>query len=88
MASTITANMATLQKADSTILEDVNQRVDYTDAEIRKVVRKLDWHLLPLCFVLYTFSVLDRSNLGNARLAGLQDDLDLEGDRYQWLGTV
>lgn len=32
-----------------------------TEEEKRKVVRKLDFHLLPLCFVLYTFSVLDVS---------------------------
>jgi hypothetical protein len=34
----------------------------FTEEEKRKVVRKLDLHLLPLCFVLYTFSVLDVSN--------------------------
>ncbi|KAL1619086.1 hypothetical protein SLS54_006938 [Diplodia seriata] len=56
--------------------------------ELRKVVRKLDYHLLPLCFVLYTFSVLDRSNLGNARLVGLKDDIDLSGHRYEWLGNT
>lgn len=39
-------------------------------AEERKVIRKLDWRLLPLVFVLYSLAVLDRSNLGNARLAG------------------
>lgn len=33
-------------------------------------------------------SVLDRSNLGNARLAGLEDDIDLTGFRYNWLGTI
>lgn len=33
-----------------------------TEEEKHKVVRKLDFHLLPLCFVLYTFSVLDVSN--------------------------
>ena len=60
----------------------------YDAKEVAKVVRKLDLHLLPLCFILYTFSVLDRSNLGNARLAGLEDDINLDGDRYQLLGTM
>lgn len=35
------------------------------------VIRKLDWRLLPLVFVLYSLAVLDRSNLGNARIAGM-----------------
>lgn len=34
----------------------------YTEDEKRKVVRKLDLHLLPFCFLLYTFSVLDVSS--------------------------
>lgn len=88
ITSIITDSMETCEKIGSTNLENINVPEKYTDAEIRKVVRKLDWHLLPLCFILYTFSVLDRSNLGNARLAGLQEDLDLKGDEYQWLGTA
>lgn len=39
--------------------------------EEEAVIRKLDWRLLPLVFVLYSLAVLDRSNLGNARLAGM-----------------
>ncbi|KAK3071789.1 hypothetical protein LTR53_008027 [Teratosphaeriaceae sp. CCFEE 6253] len=56
--------------------------------EERRVIRKLDRRLLPLVFILYSLSVLDRSNLGNARLAGLEDSIDLEGTHYQWLGTL
>lgn len=41
--------------------------VSYTQEEANKVIRKLDWHLMPLIFVLYSLSVLDRANLGNAR---------------------
>ncbi|KAK3648074.1 hypothetical protein LTR56_007774 [Elasticomyces elasticus] len=59
-----------------------------TPEEERKVIRKLDRRLLPLVFILYSLAVLDRSNLGNARLAGLEDDIDLKGTKYQWLGTI
>jgi len=52
------------------------------------VIRKLDWRLLSITFLLYSLAVLDRSNLGNARLAGMEDDIDLSGDRYNLLGTV
>ncbi|KAK7888350.1 hypothetical protein LTR67_008696 [Exophiala xenobiotica] len=60
----------------------------YTKAEEDAVIRKLDWHLMPLIFVLYSLSVLDRSNLGNARISGMEDDIDLSGNRYDWLGTA
>lgn len=42
-----------------------------TSQEEETVIRKLDWRLLPLVFVLYSLAVLDRSNLGNARIAGM-----------------
>lgn len=79
--------MADIEKVQSLNVEDAGHPEPSPD-EVRRVIRKLDWHILPLCFVLYTFSVLDRSNLGNARLAGLEEDLDLGGDRYQWLATA
>lgn len=59
-----------------------------TPKEEAAVIRKLDYRLLPLVFVLYSLSVLDRSNLGNAKLAGLQKDIDLTGYKYNWLGTL
>lgn len=75
------------EKIESTNVENRITALDYTPEEAKVIIRKLDWHILPLCFVLYTFSVLDRSNLGNARLAGLETDLHLESAQYAWLGT-
>jgi len=37
---------------------------------------------------LVLLSYLDRSNIGNARIAGMEDDLSLTGDRYDWLLTI
>lgn len=59
-----------------------------TPEEEQRVVRSLDWHLMPLIFILYSLSVLDRSNLGNARIAGLDTDLNLTSGEYDWLATV
>ena len=60
----------------------------YTKEEEAAVIRKLDLHLIPLLFLLYSLSVLDRTNLGNARIAGMEKDIDLGGTRYNWLGTI
>lgn len=59
-----------------------------TAAEEAAVIRKLDWRLLPMVFVLYTLAILDRSNLGNAKLAGMTNDINLGGNLYNWLGTI
>lgn len=57
-----------------------------TPEEEARVIRKLDWRLLPFIFLLYMLAVLDRSNLGNARLAGLENAINLKGWNYNWLG--
>ncbi|KAI1826565.1 DNA-repair protein rad2 [Xylaria intraflava] len=49
----------------------------------RKLVRKLDLHLVPIVMLNYTFSFLDRVNIGNARLYGLEDDLGLTANQFQ-----
>lgn len=59
-----------------------------TAAEEAAVIRKLDWRLLPFVLVLYSLSILDRSNLGNAKLAGMTKAINLTGLRYNWLGTI
>ncbi|KAL1873601.1 hypothetical protein VTK73DRAFT_843 [Phialemonium thermophilum] len=49
----------------------------------KKLVRKIDWHLISALFLLFIFNILDRSNIANARLGGLQTDLDLSDTKYQ-----
>ncbi|KAF2429559.1 MFS general substrate transporter [Tothia fuscella] len=48
-----------------------------------RLVRKLDLNIIPITMFLYFFSFLDRVNIGNARLYGLEDDLGLVGNQYQ-----
>ncbi|KAI9571124.1 major facilitator superfamily domain-containing protein [Boletus coccyginus] len=51
-------------------------------AERARLLRKLDRHLLPLVSLLYFLSFLDRSNIGNAKVAGISKDLHLVGLEY------
>jgi len=61
----------------------------FIDPEVEKtLIRKLDWNLIPLVSMLYLLAFLDRSNIGNARIAGMTEDLHLTGGRYNWLLTV
>ncbi|CAG8960421.1 hypothetical protein HYFRA_00008139 [Hymenoscyphus fraxineus] len=49
----------------------------------KKLARKIDRNIIPLTMLLYMFSFLDRVNIGNAKLYGLQQDLGLVGNQYQ-----
>ncbi|KAH7402102.1 major facilitator superfamily domain-containing protein [Phaeosphaeria sp. MPI-PUGE-AT-0046c] len=42
-----------------------------------RVNRKFDLHILPWLFGIWLFSFIDRSNIGNARIAGLSTDLGI-----------
>ncbi|EQB49751.1 putative transporter [Colletotrichum aenigma] len=48
----------------------------------KALLRKLDAKLLPAVGILYLLSFLDRSNVGNARIEGLTDDLHMTGNEY------
>ncbi|KAF5332795.1 hypothetical protein D9611_005179 [Ephemerocybe angulata] len=45
----------------------------------KKLVRKLDWILLPLFTVIYGLNYIDRTAIGNAKVAGLEKDLGMSG---------
>ncbi|KAL6354302.1 hypothetical protein LRP88_11628 [Fusarium phalaenopsidis] len=56
----------------------------YIDPEAEKaLLRKLDRWIVPPVMLLYLLSFLDRVNIGNARLYGMEEDLGLTGDQYQ-----
>ncbi|OJD24545.1 hypothetical protein ACJ73_04096 [Blastomyces percursus] len=54
----------------------------------RKLLLKLDFLLVPMMGMLYLLAFLDRANIGNARVAGLQKDLGITDLQYQTAITV
>lgn len=70
---------ATPQKAflgeDTDMMDEVDEK---------KVLRKMDLHILPIVTVLYLLCFLDRGNIGNAKIEGLLDDLHMSGPEYNW----
>ena len=67
-----------LEKTERVSLQD-----EETDpVEERRIIRKVDWRLLPLLILLYTLTFLDRVNIGNARLWHMERDLHMTGYQY------
>uniref|UniRef100_A0A8H7K8H4 Major facilitator superfamily (MFS) profile domain-containing protein n=1 Tax=Bionectria ochroleuca TaxID=29856 RepID=A0A8H7K8H4_BIOOC len=54
----------------------------------KKVVHKLDLRLAPMFAVLYFVAYLDRSNIGNAAIVGLTEDLHLTGSQFSTAASV
>jgi hypothetical protein len=53
-----------------------------TEAEHKRLLRKMDVRLVSMVTCLYLLSFLDRGNIGNAKLGGLETDLNLKNNQY------
>ena len=54
----------------------------------RRLVTKIDLRVIPVLSILYLLAFLDRTNIANASIYGLQDDLQLTGTQYNNALTV
>lgn len=57
---------------------------DTSGVDPKKVLTKMDLHLIPMLALLYLLSFLDRGNIGNARIEGLVETLHMTGPQYNW----
>ncbi|KAF2159993.1 hypothetical protein M409DRAFT_70716 [Zasmidium cellare ATCC 36951] len=73
--------------SDHTGLDEKNTP-DYRDPEVKRICRKIDWHLPPVLALLYLLSFLDRTNIGNAKIAGMTKDLHMTGSHFNIALTV
>lgn len=60
-------------------VETIEESVGYDAKQTKTLLRKMDKALLPFLALLYLLSFLDRANIGNARLAGLEASLGMNG---------
>ncbi|KAF8608242.1 MFS general substrate transporter [Ceratobasidium sp. AG-I] len=83
--------------------KEIPQQIDYAhdggnvkmaapiDQAERRLLRKLDMMIMPITWILYLLAYLDRSNLGNAKLQGLEATLmpnDESGDQFALLSAM
>ena len=68
--------MEEVEKRDPTVDDDT----PHDKALTRRVLWKLDTRILPVLALLFLCSFLDRTNVGNARLYGLQAELGMDTD--------
>lgn len=57
-------------------------------AEDKKLMRRIDLHIVPMMVLFYLLSFLDRTNIGNARINGLATDLKLSDYNYRIALTI
>ncbi|KAI0258850.1 MFS general substrate transporter [Gloeopeniophorella convolvens] len=60
--------------------QDVLARFDPED--VKRAWRKVDMHIMPISVLLYLASYIDRANIGNAKVLGLSEALELTPNQY------
>ncbi|KAJ3498468.1 hypothetical protein NLG97_g1108 [Lecanicillium saksenae] len=65
-----------------------NERVYVSPKDDARVLRRIDWALLPLMLAVYFLQALDKATLSYASIFGLIEDTNLVGDQFSWLGSI
>lgn len=60
----------------------------YTPDEERRLVRKIDFMIIPYLAVCYAFFYIDKTTLSYAAIFGIREDLGLVGTDYSWLSAM
>lgn len=61
---------------------------EFSEADDKKLLRKIDLNLLPLICLLYACQFMDKTTSSYAAVMGLRKDFNMVGDMYSWCGTA
>ncbi|KAK8174535.1 major facilitator superfamily transporter [Phyllosticta citribraziliensis] len=73
---------------DEAELEEALRNYVPGTSEEKKLVRKIDLLLMPILWIMYILNYVDRTNIGNAKVAGMADDLSLNDQDYAWIVSI
>ncbi|CAH0039103.1 unnamed protein product [Clonostachys rhizophaga] len=61
---------------------------EYTEEQYKKLTRKIDRYLIPLMFFMYGIQQTDKTSISIQALFGMNKELGLVGQEFQWLTTI
>lgn len=62
--------------------------LEFDEQDAKKVLRKIDYRIVPILFVTYLLQYLDKNSINFANAFGLQEGTNLTGQDYSWLGSI
>lgn len=60
--------------------------IEIDEATNKRLLRIIDWHLIPVMCIVYGLNFLDKTTISYASVMGIKEDIGLMDDDYQWLG--
>jgi len=70
------------------LLQNANEQVVVSEADNKRILRKIDLTILPIMLGVYFLQQLDKSTLSYASVFGLVKNAHLGGQDYSWLGSI
>ncbi|KAI6803567.1 putative MFS allantoate transporter [Hortaea werneckii] len=64
------------------------QVIEIDEATNKRLLRIIDWHLMPVMCIVYGLNFLDKTTISYASVMGIKEDIGLVDDDYQWLGSL
>ncbi|KAJ9080024.1 hypothetical protein DSO57_1029408 [Entomophthora muscae] len=77
-----------LSKKEQVLDDDVELATPQNNVNIKRLLRRIDWRVVPFLCLIQMASYLDRVNIGQAKLYGLEKDLHLEPHQFSWSLSV
>lgn len=67
-----------------------HERVEYTPEEGQAVLRRIDWHILPMLMWVYCIQFADKTSLNYASVMGIREDINLDPttQQYSWASSI
>ncbi|KAK4167452.1 putative MFS transporter [Cladorrhinum sp. PSN259] len=88
IAATSDGPLKTETPLDPHVQHFQNQDPEWRRTFEKKLVRKMDLHLLPCLILMYLLNFLDRANLAQARQGTLEKDLGMKGTDFNFATSI
>ncbi|KAF9016943.1 MFS general substrate transporter [Hymenopellis radicata] len=76
------------EKADPAFRQFGDERIEVTEEDNKRILRRTDLFILPLLAWVYWLQILDKTILGYAATFGLKTDAHLVGNQYSTIGSL
>jgi len=57
-------------------------------ARSRRLLRRIDYHIMPLICLVYFLQYLDKTSISYASVTGLKESAHLHGDQFNWVASI
>nr|QFR37129.1 MFS transporter [Cyberlindnera americana] len=61
--------------------------IEYDEQKDKKLLRKIDFVVLPMIMLLNIAMYMDKSSLSTSAILGIKSDLNMKGDMYSWTSS-